>query len=219
VVAKVSWTQIIRYNMKLFLKSACLLAVTSLNAGTVINQTTSFTAYDTLNAQPYVYTTDDSSYWHLDTLVFSGIGTQDSQFQINVADYTVTFWEEWSETIPVGNVVTASTAGPLTSIGSGFYNFDLTFDLSTANIIYGSGTAINFSIQTETAPLWTIGGDLTNDNNSIGWEQNGSFKTPMILSVTAVPSPTVPEPSTYGLVLGGLALCVAGIRRRRKVAA
>ena len=185
-----------------------LLAAASASASVVIDQTLTSTSGNTLsNTVQVIQAPANDVGWILTSLDFAGLGNFSST-QADPSLYAVTFWTSAAATVLVGDVVVASASTAPVALNYGWKSFGLSFDLSGADIVYDSGETIYFSIQTvQTA--WLLLGTITQDNQA-GWSHLNGGKTGIVLEATPVP-----EPSTYGLILGGLALAGAAVRRRR----
>jgi len=75
-----------------------------------------------------------------------------------------------------------------------------------APVSFVNATALNDS-------GYSFSGNLRSTNSGTSWSD---FSVPYSISVDA--TNVVPEPSTYGMILGGLALAGAALRRRQKAA-
>jgi hypothetical protein len=134
---------------------------------------------------------------------------------INPSDFTVTLYRTSNDQI-IGST-TGDNASQLTILpqfapypwASEFYTTTITFNFEQPVIPrVGWDNYMRFSY-TGSSPNVNFVNGATSLTTAEGWNISGGMQS--LLTISAVP-----EPSTYGIITGMLALGVAAIRRRRK---
>ena len=144
-------------------------------------------------------------------------------FAPNADNYTVSIVSGTSTVPNLGNVL-ASSSRDFASQDAGLFRFAFDNFVFTQNTTYWVIPEVGLSWYTAGSYLLpdeynsSSFAYVANRRSSNGGTTWSTFLVPFSLAVEASSVAPVPEPSTYGLILGGLALAGAAIRRR-KVAA
>jgi hypothetical protein len=144
-------------------------------------------------------------------------------FASSADNYSVSIVSGTSETPNLNNVLATSTRN-FTSQESGVFRFafeNFVFAQNTTYWVipepglswYTAGSFVSPDEYNSSGFAFVANRRSTNDGTT--W---GNFLVPFSLSVEASSVAPIPEPSTYGLILGGLALAGAAIRRRKQTA-
>ena len=179
-------------------------------------------------------------FWHINSITIDGFVPFDTQFYTPTAsDFTLTIQSMDEANIVVGTGV-GTSVGSYVSNGDGTSRFAVTF----ANITgqpdhpFSSGTGwtglvwnAGYSLYTSLSPTNTFSiqdfnyvaqrGFYNESDSSASYGEVAGVTwiglAPFVIDATnLLAAPPVPEPSTYGLALGGLALVAVALKRRNK---
>jgi hypothetical protein len=196
----------------LFLLALAAITPSVSRAEVVLNGTWSNDFNSTI-AQSVAIITVTSGDWSVNSLSLDGLTINTGTYTPVASDFNVVLQSGGS----ILGSATATSVGSLVSIGNGFRSrFSATFaNITNWNLTSG---AYDLYIGTAVSPSGDLS-SLTTRGPFGGSGTNGfSYTGPLAVTLDATQSGggVVPEPSTYGLALGGLALAAVMIRRRTK---
>lgn len=155
-----------------------------------------------------VFTASSSPNWKLDSLELTkfrsanfadGYDPRTSTFSLKVFD---------ASGAQIGSDVAASNISAPT--GSGFVNWTVGFDLSSANLIVLGNSNFSYSVVSSDPSKVALLLRSVNTDMGTGWRTGGSSTGSVTISASAVP-----EPSSLSLIAAGIGGLVA-LRLRRK---
>ena len=155
-----------------------------------------------------VFTASSSPNWKLDSLELTkfrsanfadGYDPRTSTFSLKVFD---------ASGAQIGSDVAASNISAPT--GSGFINWTVGFDLSSANLIVLGNSNFSYSVVSSDPSKVALLLRSVNTDMGTGWRTGGSSTGSVTISASAVP-----EPSSLSLIAAGIGGLVA-LRLRRK---
>jgi len=180
--------------------------------------------------------TINGNIWYINSIKVDGIWVEDPMYTPNAADFTLTI-KSGSNAV-VGSA-TGSFVGPRVSNGDGTNRIAVTFsDITGQPELFpgapisglqngGYGLFIGLSQGSTLIPQtvrlrgymssqqYNLNGapsmGYLGEVNSVGWNGPSPIE---VYATSPFGAPPIPEPSTYGLILGGLALVGAAVRRR-----
>ncbi len=154
-----------------------------------------------------IFTAASSPNWKLDSLELTkfrsanfadGYDPRTSTFSLKVFD---------ASGAQVGSDVTASTISAPT--GSGFINWTVGFDLSSANLIVLGNSSFSYSVvSSDPSKVALLQRSAVTDMGT-GWKTGGSATGSVTISASAVPEPSA-------LSLWGVGLAALAVMRRRR---
>ena len=153
-----------------------------------------------------VFTAAASPSWKLDSLDLNmfrsanfadGYDPRTSTFSLKVFD---------ASGAQIGSDVAAATVSAPT--GSGFVNWSVGFDLSSANLIVLGNSNFSYSVVSSDPSKVALLLRSVNTDMGTGWRTGGGSTGSVTLSASAVP-----EPSSASLLLAGLAILLGRKRR------
>jgi len=206
------------------LATAVLLAAASSRADVVFGNmgadgaggfATNYTLVGSGNISALGFNTGNSSTLYLQSITIGSFIDTTGSFTISL--YTGT---SSNPNLSTGLFATSSSL-TLVNADEEKFTYDFGGTLLSANTVYW--------VVASTGQSWATSGGFTNatEQNNSGYTFVGNIRStdsgstwgnfvPYSISVDA--TNVVPEPSTYGMILGGLALVGAAVRRRRKSA-
>ena len=156
-----------------------------------------------------VFTSASSPNWKLDSLELTkfrsanfadGYDPRTSTFALKVFD---------AGGLQIGSDVGASLISAPT--GSGFINWTVSFDLSSANLIVLGNSNFSYSVVSSDPSKVALLLRSTMTDMGTGWKTGGSSTGSVTISASAVP-----EPSAFSLIVIGVGGVIALLRVRRK---
>lgn len=156
-----------------------------------------------------VFTASSSPNWKLDSLELTkfrsanfadGYDPRTSTFSLKVFD---------ASGAQIGSDVAASNISAPT--GSGFINWTVGFDLSSANLIVLGNSNFSYSVVSSDPSKVALLLRSVNTDMGTGWRTGGSSTGSVTISASAVP-----EPGSASLLILGLAAVFATTRRYRR---
>ena len=156
-----------------------------------------------------VFTASSSPNWKLDSLELTkfrsanfadGYDPRTSTFSLKVFD---------ASGAQIGSDVAASNISAPT--GSGFVNWTVGFDLSSANLIVLGNSNFSYSVVSSDPSKVALLLRSVNTDMGTGWRTGGSSTGSVTISASAVP-----EPGSASLLILGLAAVFATTRRCRR---
>lgn len=178
-------------------------------------------------------TTGQSDRWQIDSLTLDGITPYFTSYTPSASNFSLSIYSQFSQTIVA--TVTASSVGSYVSNGDGTSRFSVTFTNIPSPAhpfginMPGFNSFSAYEVILDVINLNTLPFPDANFFTYRGFNFQGvspifngevagvtwGGPLPMIINGTNLGAPAVPEPSTYGIVLGGLVLAGAVVRRRR----
>jgi hypothetical protein len=202
-----------------------------------------FAALYNVNTPVSQFRSEGQDFWHLDSITVDGLTVMNPTYTPDVSDFTLTIRTVGGGPYGTNAVVgsaNASAVGSLVSNGDQTSRFTITFDTITGQPatpfqspfqgLMGGTYAIYIGLSNTSTinpfEFYSRGFILTQPGPSGFTEIPGNVAgvylgshAPVKIDATNPFAASVPEPSTYGLMLGGLALVGAAIVRRRKAKA